>query len=298
MSDFKQEMDRFQIEIESALDKTLPVQLAFPPVIFEAMRYSVKAGGKRLRPMLLLAACEAVSGAYKNAMPFACAVEMIHTYSLIHDDLPALDNDDFRRGLLTSHKVFGEDMAILTGDGLFSYAIEVMTNTCCEKEGEECTKFLRAMQTIVRGIGVEGMLIGQVVDVYYEGKEIERQFLDYIHLHKTADFIAVSLKAGAILGGADAGVQEEFRSAGEKMGIAFQILDDILDVTSTLEVLGKPIGSDEKNHKTTYVTLFGVEQSKDYVKKLTNEAIVHLQATGMKTRFLEELALYLMTRVH
>ncbi|MFI3175378.1 MAG: farnesyl diphosphate synthase [Bacillota bacterium] len=298
MSELKQEMERFQVEIEDALEQCLPPQLAFPPVIFEAMRYSAKAGGKRLRPMLLLSACNAVSGSHKKAMPFACAVEMIHTYSLIHDDLPALDNDDFRRGLLTCHKVFGENMAILAGDGLFSFAVELMTDTCCQKEDVEALRFLKAMQTILKGIGIQGMLVGQVADVYYEGKEMERQILDYIHLHKTADFIAVSLKAGAILGGADEKVQEEFRLAGEKMGIAFQIVDDILDVTSTLEVLGKPIGSDEKNDKTTYVTMFGVEPSKKYVKKLTGEAKVHLQATGMQTEFLEELAQYLMTRIH
>lgn len=298
MTEFKEEMERFQIEIETALDKSLPPQLAFPPVIFESMRYSIKAGGKRLRPMLLLAACESVCDAYQKAMPFACAIEMIHTYSLIHDDLPALDNDDFRRGLLTSHKVFGEDMAILTGDGLFSLAVELMTDTCCEKEDKECVQYVKAMQAIIRAIGVQGMLIGQVVDVHYEGQPIERQILDYIHLHKTADFIAVCLKAGAMLGGADETVQEEFRLAGEKMGIAFQIVDDILDVTSTLAVLGKPIGSDAKNAKTTYVTLYGVDQSKEFVNKLTNEAVQHLQATGMKTDFLQDLAIHLSTRIH
>ena len=261
--DLKQEMKERCAYIEQALEQAVPEQKDFPPVIFEAMRYSLLAGGKRLRPMMVLAACEAVGGKKEDALPFACALEMIHTYSLIHDDLPAMDNDDYRRGRLTNHKVFGEDMA---------------------------------MKAIAHGAGVEGMLVGQVVDVFMEGKPLDIETLDFIHLHKTAAMIRGALQAGAICGGADEKTVAAFALAGEKIGIAFQILDDILDVTSTLEELGKPIHSDEKNQKTTYVTLFGIEKSREIAARLSAEAVSIWEEQGEGCAFLLELTKYLTTR--
>ena len=293
MMDLKQEMKDRCAYIEAALEKSVPEQQEFPPVIFEAMRYSLMAGGKRLRPMMVLAACEAVGGKKEDALPFACALEMIHTYSLIHDDLPAMDNDDYRRGRLTSHKVFGEDMAILAGDGLLHHAMETMADACLKNPTPQTTG---AMKAIAHGAGIFGMLTGQVVDVHFEGKPLDIETLDFIHLHKTAAMIRGALEAGAIVGGADKETAEQFGLAGEKIGVAFQILDDILDVTSTLEELGKPIHSDEKNEKTTYVTLFGIEKSREIAAKLSDEAIAIWKKQGESCEFLLELTKYLLTR--
>ena len=264
-------------------------------MIFEAMGYSLFAGGKRLRPMMVLAACEAVGGKKEMAVPFACALEMIHTYSLIHDDLPAMDNDDYRRGRLTSHKVFGEDMAILAGDGLLHHAMETMAQTCYENPCKETTG---AMLAIAKGAGIHGMLTGQVVDVYFEGKPIDKETLDFIHIHKTAAMIRGALEAGARVGGASEEVVEKFGLAGEKIGVAFQILDDILDVTSTMEELGKPIHSDEKNEKTTYVTLYGIEESRKIAAILSDEAVAIWKELGESCDFLQTLTNYLLQRTY
>lgn len=282
-------------EIEEMLEGYIPKQEAFPPVIFEAMRYSLFAGGKRLRPMMVLAACEAVGGNKQDAIPFACALEMIHTYSLIHDDLPAMDNDDYRRGRLTSHKVFGEDMAILAGDGLLHHAMEVMAKACWENPSKKTTG---AMYAIAKGAGIHGMLTGQVVDVHFEGKPLEKDVLEFIHIHKTAAMIRGALEAGARIGGASEEIVEKFGLAGEKIGVAFQILDDILDVTSTTEELGKPVHSDEKNEKTTYVTLYGIEQSKKIAAKLSAEAEEIWMQMGDSCAFLQELTAYLLHRTY
>lgn len=290
---WKQEMQECCAYIEQALERAVPQQKEFPPVLFEAMRYSLLSGGKRLRPMMLLAACEAVGGKREEALPFACALEMIHTYSLIHDDLPAMDNDDYRRGKWTNHKVFGEDMAILAGDALLHHAMETMADACVQSPTPQATG---AMRAIAHGAGVHGMLVGQVVDVYMEGKPLQQETLDFIHLHKTAAMIRAALEAGAICGGAKQETVAAFALAGEKIGVAFQILDDILDVTSTLEELGKPIHSDEKNRKTTYVTLFGIEKSRELAAKLSEEAIAIWQQQGEGCTFLLELTKYLTTR--
>ncbi len=293
--EFKQEMQGRIEEIERALEKYIPRQEAFPPVIFEAMRYSLFAGGKRLRPMMVLAACEAVGGDKKKAEPFACALEMIHTYSLIHDDLPAMDNDDYRRGRPTSHKVFGEDMAILAGDGLLHHAMETMAKACWEDPSKETTG---AMYAIAKGAGIHGMLTGQAVDVQYDGKPMEKDVLEFIHIHKTAAMIRGALEAGARAGGAPEEVVERFGLAGEKIGVAFQILDDILDVTSTTEELGKPVHSDEKNQKTTYVTLYGIEKSKEIAAELSRQAEEIWAEQGESCRFLRELTAYLLQRTY
>ena len=244
---------------------------------------------------MVLAACEAVGGKKEMAVPFACALEMIHTYSLIHDDLPAMDNDDYRRGRLTSHKVFGEDMAILAGDGLLHHAMETMAQACYENPCKETTG---AMLAIAKGAGIHGMLTGQVVDVYFEGKPIDKETLDFIHIHKTAAMIRGALEAGARVGGASEEVVEKFGLAGEKIGVVFQILDDILDVTSTMEELGKPIHSDEKNEKTTYVTLYGIEESRKIAAKLSDEAVAIWKELGESCDFLQTLTNYLLQRTY
>ncbi|WP_317856361.1 farnesyl diphosphate synthase [Chakrabartyella piscis] len=293
--DFSLQMNNWIQQIEPALEESIPKQKAFSPVLMEAMSYSLMAGGKRLRPMMILEACTCLGGDPKEAMPFACAMEMIHTYSLIHDDLPAMDNDDYRRGRLTNHKVFGENMAILAGDGLFHHAAEIMSNACL---ANPCKKTVAAMQTILHGAGIHGMLVGQVVDVYFEGKPMDAEILDFIHINKTAAMIAAALKSGAILGGADDALAEKFHLAGIKIGVAFQILDDVLDVEGDQETLGKPIGSDEKNQKITYVTLFGIQKSKEIASKLSDEAIAIWQEIGVQCAFLEELTKKLTCRTY
>ena len=289
----KKELSKKVKEIDDYLQKSLPQQSEYPSEIFEAMRYSVFAGGKRLRPVLLLSACEALGGESEKAVDFACAIEMIHTYSLIHDDLPAMDNDDYRRGRLTSHKKFGEATAILAGDGLLHYAFEIMANACVKDCSNETVK---TMQAIAHGAGVFGMLSGQVTDVISEGKEIDEKTMYFIHKNKTAAMLQGALKAGAILAGATQKQIEIMEQAGEKIGVAFQIADDILDITSTLEELGKPVHSDEKNEKNTYVTMYGIEKSQQMVETLSQEAISLFQTLGEKADFLIELTKYLIDR--
>ncbi len=293
MMDLQQEMKERCAYIEAALEKAVPQQGEFPPVIYDAMRYSLLAGGKRLRPMMLLAACEAVGGRKEDALPFACALEMIHTYSLIHDDLPAMDNDDYRRGRLTNHKVYGEGMAILAGDALLHHAMETMAAACAENPNPRTTG---AMRAIAHGAGIFGMLAGQAVDVLLEGKPLDQKTLDFIHLHKTAAMIRGALEAGALLGGADQETAEQFGLAGDKIGVAFQIIDDILDVTSTMEELGKPIHSDEKNQKTTYVTLYGIEKSHEIAAGLSAEAVGIWKKQGERCAFLLALTEKLTNR--
>ncbi len=278
---------------DAALESLLPPENRYPEIIYKAMRYSVFAGGKRLRPVILLSVCEMLGGDIKKALPFAAAIEMIHTYSLIHDDLPALDNDDYRRGRLTSHKMFGEDIAILTGDALLGHAFEVMSKQTAESGDINMAK---AMYDIAFGCGVNGMLTGQVVDVISEGKAIDKDTLDFIHLNKTAAMIQGAFKAGAHLASADEETVEKLNKAAEKIGVAFQIQDDIMDVTSSFEEMGKPALSDEKNNKTTYVTLLGIEGSKKVVKDLSKEACDILETFGDKAEFLIELTKYLTER--
>lgn len=271
-------MQKMIDEINAALKQYFAPR--YPEKIYEAMYYSVSAGGKRLRPILLLLACKAAGGSAEDAMPFACAMEMIHTYSLIHDDLPAMDNDDLRRGRPTCHKQFDEATAILAGDGLLHYAFETMTEKACEACDDCDEKYLRAMGVIARLSGTKGMLAGQVVDVDSEGKQIDAQTLDYIHRHKTGGLIKAALMAGAIIGGADAKTVDVFEKIGEDVGLAFQIKDDILDVTSTAEVLGKPVFSDEKNQKVTYVTLYGLENANKKYTELSDSALERISGLG------------------
>ena len=264
------------------------------PTLHEAMAYSVFAGGKRLRPLLLLGACEAAQGQHTPAaLDFACALEMIHTYSLIHDDLPAMDNDDFRRGKPTSHKRFGEAMAILAGDALLNRAFETMVQATCA-EGNVAA--LRAMATLAAAAGDSGMIAGQVADILFQDKKATVDILFSIHQRKTGALFAAALEAGATLGGADAETAEAFRALGSRLGVAFQILDDLLDETSTAENLGKPIHSDAKNHKNTYVTVHGLAKAQADYAALSAEILEDLTRLPQKTQTLYQMVQQVIER--
>ena len=260
--------------------------------LYESMKYSLMAGGKRLRPVLLLASCEFAGGNIMDALPYACAMEYIHTYSLIHDDLPAMDNDEYRRGKKTTHVVYGEAMAILAGDALLNYAYETAVKAFEAAENEtQFKQTAKALQVLAMKAGIFGMVGGQTADVEAEDKGIEatEELLMYIHKNKTAALIEAAMMVGAILGGADHEAISAIEKCAYNIGIAFQIQDDILDVTGTLEELGKPIGSDEKNHKVTYVTMHGLEESKARVEELSKEAIEILKGFPNRNEFLENL---------
>lgn len=284
--------DRLE-QINSGLEAYLKPN--YPEIIYKAMGYSVFAGGKRLRPLLLLSACEAVGGDMREAMPFACAIEMIHTYTLIHDDLPAMDNDDYRRGKLTCHKAFSEDIAILAGDGLLNMAFEIMLKAALDGNDP---KYIKAAYTIGSLCGVKGTVGGQVVDLLSEDKKADEETLLYIHRAKTAALIEAALKAGAIIGGAGKLQLSALKDAALKLGLAFQIKDDLLDITSSDEVLGKPVGSDDKNGKSTYVSVFGRERAEADYKRLSEEANEILGGFGEKGAFLAEYCRRLADRVN
>ena len=246
--------------VDAALERVLPAEDTPPATVHRAMRYSVLAGGKRLRPILVIAGAEAVGGAPREVLPTACALELIHTYSLIHDDLPAMDDDDYRRGRLTSHKVFGEAMAILAGDGLLTLAFKLVADNAALARDP---RVLRDVVTaLADAAGTFGMVGGQVVDIESEGKTITPETLEYIHLHKTAALIRAAMRVGALLGGGGPAAVEAIGDAGRDLGLAFQIVDDILDVEGSLEELGKTAGSDARKQKATYPALHGVPASR------------------------------------
>lgn len=282
-------------EIESILKEYLPRKECEQAVIMEAMEYSLMAGGKRLRPMLIKETFELFGGTGKIVEPFMAALEMIHTYSLVHDDLPAMDNDEYRRGRKTTHVVYGEAMGILAGDGLLNYAFETAAEAF-DLYPENSLQIGKALQVLAKKAGVFGMIGGQVIDVESAGKPITKEVLDIIYELKTGALIESAMMIGAILADASQEEVETMEKIASNVGKAFQIQDDVLDVTSTAEVLGKPIGSDEKNEKTTYVTLFGVDTAKEYVETLSNEAIALLQSFEKQNPFLEELLKKLIHR--
>ena len=292
---FKEEQAKRVEIIEEILKKYLPEQEGHQKVIMEAMEYSVMAGGKRLRPMLMQETYKLFGGEGELVEPFMAAMEMIHTYSLVHDDLPAMDDDDYRRGRKTTHVVYGEAMGILAGDALLNYAFETAAKTFTMFP-EKSLEIGKAMQVLAGKAGIYGMIGGQVVDVESAGCNLSKEKLDFIYELKTSALIESSMMIGAIL----AGAKEEDIKAVEKIaknvGIAFQIQDDILDVTSTVEELGKPIHSDEKNEKTTYVTLVGLEKAKEYVENISMEANELLAGFDAKDSFLEELLKALIHR--
>ncbi|WP_256757176.1 polyprenyl synthetase family protein [Cohnella sp. WQ 127256] len=286
--------------VETALKSVFPTNGFIPTQLREAMDYSLLAGGKRLRPIFVLAASQAVSGeeqASERALPFACAVEMIHTYSLIHDDLPAMDNDDYRRGRLTNHKVFGEAMGILAGDGLLTHAFHVVTRAAAS--GVPPERVLAVVQELSALAGVQGMVGGQVEDMLGEQGVTTLEQLENIHLHKTSDLIAFSLRAGGHAADADNKQLDAFGLYGRNVGLAFQIQDDILDLTGTTEKLGKPVKSDERQEKVTYPFLLGMDESRKRVARLTNEANETLLQAGLAAPDrLIEIANYLLSRDH
>lgn len=267
--DFKRYMLETAEEINVALDAALPMQ--HPETVHEAMRYSLLAGGKRIRPALCLAACELVGGDRKLAIPTACALEMIHTMSLIHDDLPSMDNDDFRRGKPTCHKVYGEEIAILAGDALLSYSFEHIARET-DTSAVPPERVLRVITEVGKAVGGQGLVGGQVVDIQSEGKDVGIETLEYIHEHKTAVLLEAAVVTGAICGGANDEEIEKLRHYASCVGLAFQVIDDILDVTQTSEQLGKTAGKDLAVMKTTYPKLLGIENSKEVAEKLIRDA--------------------------
>ena len=281
--------------IENILCKYLPEQTGYQKLIMEAMEYSLMAGGKRLRPMLMKETYELFGGTDEVIEPFMAALEMIHTYSLVHDDLPAMDNDEYRRGRKTTHVVYGEAMGILAGDALLNYAFETAAKAFTMFP-DKSLQIGKAMQVLAGKAGIYGMIGGQVVDVTSVGKSVSKDKLDFIYELKTSALIESAMMIGAILAGAGDADVKKVEQIAKNVGIAFQIQDDILDVTSSVEVLGKPVLSDEKNEKTTYVTLVGLENAKKYVEQISNDAIVALQEFEAKNPFLEELLRQLIHR--
>ena len=291
---FNLEMEKRQEKITRILEYYLPKEEGFQKTVLEAMNYSMRAGGKRLRPLLMLETYRMFGGEGQIIEPFMAAMEMIHTHSLIHDDLPALDNDEYRRGRRTTHIVYGEAMAILAGDALLNYAYETAVRAFEIEPGNPAIG--KALRILTKKTGIYGMLGGQCVDVEYEGKNLERERLDFIYRLKTSALIEASMMVGAVLAGAsDEKIALLERVAG-KVGLAFQIQDDILDVVSTTETLGKPVGSDEENRKTTYVTLEGIEKAREDVRRLSDEAIEELDTLEEKNPFLMELLKSLIDR--
>lgn len=294
--DLKQELEKYKNIVDKELDKILPNYNTPQKKIFEAMRYSIFAGGKRLRPILTLKSCELVGGNYQDAINFALSIEMIHTYSLIHDDLPSMDNDDFRRGKLTNHKVFGEGIAVLAGDGLLNFAFETMIKDIVN-DIDKAQRKIKALKVIADAAGVFGMIGGQVVDIMSEGKRIDENTLLYIHAKKTSALIEASILAGAIIGGASSDEIKRLTSYAKAIGLGYQIRDDILDKIGDSEKLGKNVGSDEENNKVTYLTFYEIEEAIKKTEQLCKEAIKSLDSfSEEKVKFFAELAKYLVYR--
>ncbi|WP_346991126.1 polyprenyl synthetase family protein [Agathobacter rectalis] len=296
-SQFMEELQQKVEHINNVLEKFLPAEEGQQRIIFEAMNYSVRAGGKRLRPMLMEETYHMFGGSSAVIEPFMAAIEMIHTYSLVHDDLPAMDNDEYRRGKKTTHAVYGEAMGILAGDALLNMAYE----TAAKAFDMEVTdaRVARAFTVLTKKAGVYGMVGGQVVDVESEKSDdcpITREKLDFIYRLKTGALIESSMMIGAILAGASSDEVSRVEQIAAKLGLAFQIQDDVLDVTSTLEVLGKPVGSDEKNNKATYVTFEGLDKAVSDVERISKEAEEQLDDLGYDDAFLKELFEYLIHR--
>lgn len=283
-------------QVESVLNQYLPKEEGFQKTVISAMNYSFLAGGKRLRPMLMQETYRLFGGNGKVIEPFMAAQEMIHTYSLVHDDLPAMDNDEYRRGRKTTHIVYGEGMAILAGDGLLNFAYETACKAFLIESNE---RVIEALQVLAAKAGIYGMIGGQTADVEGEDlppEKVTNELLLFIHTNKTAALIQSSMMIGAILAGAGKEQIQSIEKIAYNVGVAFQIQDDILDVTSTTEVLGKPVGSDEKNHKVTYVSLNGLETAKKDVERLSKEALSLLEKLPGENPFLAELITSLITR--
>lgn len=292
--DLKTYLNQKQALVEAALDQSLAV--VYPEKIYESMRYSLMAGGKRLRPILCLATSELVGGTNAMAMPTACALEMIHTMSLIHDDLPAMDNDDYRRGQLTNHKVYGEDVAILAGDGLLAYAFEFIATQTQQVPPD---RILKVIAKLGRAVGAAGLVGGQVVDLECEGKpNVTLETLNFIHRHKTGALLEAAVLCGAILAGASEPELQRLSQYAQNIGLAFQIVDDVLDITATQEELGKTAGKDLQAQKVTYPSIWGIEESKRQANQLVASAKAELSAYGELAYPLMAIADYITARKH
>ena len=292
--EFQEELTARTRQVEAVIEKYLPCAEGYQKTVIEAMNYSIQAGGKRLRPMLMWETYRMFGGRSEVIEPFMAAIEMIHTYSLVHDDLPAMDNDEYRRGKKTTHAQFGEGMGILAGDGLLNYAFETAARAFELEPGN--SQIGKALYVLARKSGIHGMLGGQCVDVEAEGKTVPQEMLTFIYSLKTGALLEASMMIGAILAGATSSEQKQVEQAAGELGIAFQIQDDILDVTSTTEELGKPVGSDEKNHKTTWVTLYDIDQAKQEVERLSRQSIEHMNTLVVKNEFLSSLMIELIHR--
>ncbi len=301
--DFKEELKKYQEEINIELEKYLRKKDCLEGVLNESMEYSLMAGGKRLRPILVISTYRLFQNDIKKCMPYSVAIEMVHNFSLIHDDLPGIDNDDFRHGKLTNHKKFNEATAILAGDGLLNYAYIVISddlNKTMNRIGNnknellELDRKLKVFNEFTKA--VDRMIAGEYVDTEYEGKEITNDDLKYIHENKTGALLKLCVRMGAILGGANSEELEKLTSYAEKIGLAFQIKDDILSEEGDENILGKPVGNDKEHEKCTYVSKYGIEKSKEILNKITKEAIDNIEGFGDKAEFLRNLALYIENR--
>ena len=283
-------MEKYIELIDKKLDKFLPIN--YPQKIFKAMKYTVTLPGKRLRPVMCLEACKMFGGNFEDAIATACAIEMLHAQTLIHDDLPCMDNDMYRRGKLTNHMVFGEANAVLAGDALLTFAPQIILKNSRHLGAE---KLIRLMEEYFQAAGAYGVIAGQVVDIESENFEVDSDdeqlpdILEYIHTHKTADLFKLALRSGAIIAGATEKQIEDITEFGQKMGVAFQIADDILDVTSTFEQMGKTLGKDKNVGKLTYVNLYGLEKSKADLNKLINECFEILEKNDLKSKIFEQI---------
>ena len=282
-------------DVENALRKLMPEPSGLAGTVVEAMNYTLFSGGKRIRPILCIAGAEAVEGNADNVLPVACALELIHSYSLIHDDLPAMDNDDFRRGEPTNHKVFGEAMALLAGDGLLTMAFNIMARFGVEKDIGKA-ELLRVIDMIAYASGCQGMVGGQAVDISYEGKDPNTHVVEYIHTHKTAALIASSVTAGVILGGGNEEEIDSINRYGQRIGLAFQIADDILNIEGKRNVIGKEVGSDAARGKITYPYVFGIDESKRIQAELIGRAIEEIVGFSDRAWPLRDLARYIIER--
>ncbi len=295
--DIKAYLAKKKLLVDRTLESLIPPARTFPPAVFEAMRYSLFAGGKRVRPVLAIAAAEALGAKTAGLLPIASSLELIHTYSLIHDDLPAMDNDDFRRGRPTCHKVYGEAIAILAGDGLLTMAFEALSDPRRLKS-LPASRLLAVIREIAAASGVHGMVGGQVVDIQSEGKDVDFPTLEYIHTHKTGALIRASVRVAALYAKATEKRQKALTRYGEMVGLAFQIADDILDITGKQEELGKDIGSDLKKGKTTFPGFYGLEESRRRAREVADRAVAALKDFDRKADPLRELARYIINRVN
>ena len=294
---FRQELQKRTAAIEELLKEYLPAEEGYQKTVIEAMNYSLMAGGKRLRPMLMQETYKMFGGDGDIIEPFMAAIEMIHTYSLVHDDLPAMDNDEYRRGRKTTWSVYGDGMGVLAGDGLLNYAFEIALDTLDETKGADNRAVIRSLKVLAKKAGIYGMIGGQVVDVEAEKQYgISKNRLDFIYELKTGALIEAAMMIGAILGGATDEEVEQIEDVAKKIGLAFQIQDDVLDVIGETETIGKSVGSDEKNQKATYVVFEGLEKAKQEVADLTDDAIAILQELPYENPFLTELLRWMVLR--